>query len=72
MMKHKIHGFLTALILSVVSFFVIFFFCPDFSDKYLGISFKDRKKIEAKAEKVSSAAEDAVNEIIDISTLLKK
>lgn len=72
MFKHKVHGFLTAVVLSVVSFFVIFFFCPDLSDRALGVSFKNRKAVEQKAAEVSSAVEDTVNEIIDVSNLLKK
>lgn len=41
--KHKIAGFLTAIIIAIVSFFVIYLFIPEFSEKYLGTSLKSDK-----------------------------
>lgn len=59
-MKHKVHGFLTAIILAVVSFFVIYIFCPEFSQRVMGISFR------------KTAPAVSTTEVIDLSTLLKK
>lgn len=59
--KHKISGFFTAVILAVISFLVIYFFCPKFAEKSLGMSFKNGKvetvpeepeDLKAKTEKV--------------------
>ena len=61
--SHKITGFLWALILAIVSFFVIFLFFPDVSYKFFGVSVKQPvgKTVSEAAEKVA----DKVNESID-------
>lgn len=58
--KNKVHGFLTAIILAVVSFAVIYIFCPEFSQRVLGISMRKAKPAVS------------TTEVVDISKLLKK
>lgn len=63
--KHKLSGFLTAVILAVVSFLAIYFFCPNFSQKTMGISFKYRNSVDAdlqnKLDSIPSKIESAVD-----------
>lgn len=40
MAKGKVSGFLLAVVLAVVSFFIIFFLFPDTADRYFGVSIK--------------------------------
>lgn len=66
----KLSGFLWALILAIVSFFVIFLFFPDVSQKFFGVSLKKSDVEKAKqtveqtvtdvADKVENAVTDAV------------
>ena len=50
-------GFLWALIIAVVSFFVIFFFFPDVSYKFFGTAGRVNK------EKVNQVVDEAVNTV---------
>lgn len=64
--KHKISGFLTAVIVAIVSFFVIFIFLPEYSEKYLGTSIKtDKKAKQTITEKASELAETASDRLGD-------
>ena len=56
----KFTGFLWAMILAIVSFFIIFIFFPDVSNKFFGVSIKP--------EKVSEAVDSAVDTVTDTVT----
>ena len=60
--SRKFMGFLWALIIAIVSFFVIFFFFPDVSYKFFGTAGRVNK------EKVSQAVDNAVNTVGDAVT----
>ncbi|MBO4717668.1 MAG: hypothetical protein J5599_07195 [Spirochaetales bacterium] len=60
--SRKFMGFLWALIIAIVSFFVIFFFFPDVSLKFFGTAGRVNK------EKVSQAVDNAVNTVGDAVT----
>ena len=80
--SHKMNGFLWALIIAVVSFFVIFLFFPDVSYKFFGVSVKQPvgktvseaagkmadKVSESVTNAVSSAVSNAVSDISDAVT----
>ena len=55
--SRKFTGFLWALIIAIVSFFVIFFYFPDVSYKFFGTAGRVNK------EKVSKAVDDAVSTV---------
>ena len=55
--SRKFMGFLWALIIAVVSFFVIFFFFPDVSYKFFGTAGRVNK------EKVNQVVAEAVNTV---------
>ena len=55
-------GFLWALIIAIVSFFVIFFFFPDVSLKFFGTAGRVNK------EKVSQVVDNAINTMGDAVT----
>ena len=55
-------GFLWALIIAVVSFFVIFFFFPDVSYKFFGTAGRVNK------EKVNQVVDEAVSTVGDAVT----
>ena len=68
--SRKFSGFLWALIIAIVSFFVIFFFFPDVSYKFFGTAGRVNKEKVSKAvdeavstvgEAVSEAAKDAIS-----------
>lgn len=44
----NLKGFLIAVVIAVVSFFIFFFLFPEFSVKYLGVSFKSSPEVEQK------------------------
>jgi len=58
----KLTGFLWALILAIVSFFVIYFFFPDVSDRFFGA--KGRKSDVEKA--VEQTVDDVKDKVSDI------
>lgn len=60
-------GFLTALIIAILSFVVIFFFFPDVSAKYIGISFKNKgvaENVDLDFEKVLSDVKTKVTDTV--------
>lgn len=59
--KSIIGGFLRAIGIAIVVFFLLFFFAPETSSKYLGTSFRDvRQKAAGKADDAIKAATDYV------------
>ena len=60
--SRKFMGFLWALIIAIVSFFVIFFFFPDVSLKFFGTAGRVNK------EKVSQVVDNAINTMGDAVT----
>lgn len=60
--SRKFMGFLWALIIAVVSFFVIFFFFPDVSYKFFGTAGRVNK------EKVNQVVDEAVSTVGDAVT----
>lgn len=57
--SRKFVGFLWALIIAIVSFFVIFIFFPDVSTKFFGVSVNKenaRKAIDSAASEIKDAA----------------
>ena len=60
--SRKFMGFLWALIIAIVSFFVIFFFFPDVSYKFFGTAGRVNK------EKVNQVVDEAVNTVGDAVT----
>ena len=62
----KFRSFLWAMILAVVSFFVIFLFFPDVSNKFFGVSVKQPvgKTVSEATEKVVDKVSDAVNDAV--------
>ena len=59
----KISGFLWAMAIAVVSFFVIFLFFPDVSYKFFGVSVK-----QPVGKTVSEAADKMINTVTDTVT----
>lgn len=70
----KISGFFKALLLAIISFFVIFLFFSDASEKFFGTSVKNPKKVgeavqkgvENAADKVSDATDKVVDTVTDV------
>ena len=60
----KISGFFKAMILALVSFFVIFLFFPDVSEKLFGISLKSSPEITQKADEVVSDVKETTSNIV--------
>ena len=70
--KGKVSGFLTAVILAVVSFFVVFTFFPRFSEKYLGMSFGNKgAEISEAVKDKSASALDAMTDAVIKKTVSK-
>lgn len=63
----KITGFLWALILAVVSFFVIFLFFPDVSQKFFGVSLK-KSDVEKAKQTVEQTVTDVTDKAVDAVT----
>lgn len=53
---HRFTGFLWALLIAIISFFVIFIFFPDVSNKFFGVGIREPKAV---GEKVSEIVSDA-------------
>lgn len=65
----KITGFLWAMLLAVISFFIIFIFFPDVSNKFFGVSLKEPKKVGATIQNaVESTAQTVVEKTTDVVT----
>lgn len=68
----RLTGFLWAMIIAVVSFFIIFIFFPDVSHKFFGTAIRDPKNIgeavetglENASEAISNAAETVVKDAV--------
>jgi hypothetical protein len=71
--SRKLVGFLWAIIIAVVSFFVIYIFFPDVSTKFFGVSMKNPERIgqavsnaaDSVADAVSNAAESVAGTVSD-------
>lgn len=61
----KITGFLWAMLIAVISFFVIYIFFPDVSNKFFGVSLKEPARI---GEAVQEAVETTTQTVIDKTT----
>ena len=68
----KLTGFLWALLIAILSFFIIFVFFPDVSNRFFGVSIKGEdvqrvvKEIgDTVNEKVSDAVDKAVDRVSD-------
>ncbi len=60
----KISGFFKAMLLAVISFFVVFFFLPDTSERLFGVSIKSSPEVTKKAEELVEDAKEAVSETV--------
>ena len=68
MAKNKVKGFLTAVLVAIISFFIIFFLLPGVASRYLGVSMKEpesRKGVQQVAEKVVEKTEQTVSTVSD-------
>lgn len=63
--KHKVSGFLSAVVIAIVSFFVIYLFLPDFSTKYLGTSLKSDKAAQKTISSVEKETTETLNTVKD-------
>lgn len=61
----KLTGFLWAMLLAVISFFIIFIFFPDVSNKFFGVSLRSPKKV---VQSVQDAVEQTTQSVIDKTT----
>ncbi len=68
----KLTGFLWALLIAVLSFFIIFIFFPEASNRFFGVSVKgeDVKRIvkevgDTVTEKVSNAVDKTIDKVSD-------
>lgn len=69
MAKVKMTGFLSALILAVVSFFVIFFFFPATADRCLGTSLKNgSREVTVLKRQAQDAITDVSSQISNVMT----
>ena len=59
----KISGFFKAMLLAIVSFFVIFLFFSDISEKLFGTSIKGSPKIAQKAGEMLEDAKEATEAV---------
>jgi len=60
----KISGFFKAMILAIVSFFVIFLFFSDVSEKLFGISIKGSPEITQKAVEVADTVRETTTNVV--------
>ncbi|MCR5760764.1 MAG: hypothetical protein K6F82_02010 [Sphaerochaetaceae bacterium] len=73
MAKGKISGFLLAVVLAVVSFFIIFLLFPDTADRYFGVSIKhNSEEVQEIIRDVQSQVEASTRTVVDktISTVV--
>lgn len=64
--KHKISGFFTAVILAIVSFFVLYLFFPEYSEKFLGTSIKSDKKAQATVKETKTELSSVKDRLGDL------
>lgn len=63
---HKISGFVTAVILAILSFLIIYFFCPHFSQRAFGISLKKNvSAVEVSENNVKESFDKTVDKTIE-------
>lgn len=62
----KLKSFLWAMILAVVSFFVIFLFFPDVSNKFFGVSVRQPvgKTVSEATDKIVDKVSDTVSDVV--------
>ncbi len=58
-----VKSFFIAIILAVVSFFIIFFLFPNVSEKYFGVSLKSSPEVADMTEELSEKTNDTVKKI---------
>ncbi len=63
--SRKFTGFLWAMIIAIVSFFVIFVFFPDVSNKFFGVSIRPEKVTKAVDNAVSSVTETVTEKVTE-------
>ena len=70
--SRKLVGFLWAIIIAIVSFFVIYIFFPDVSTKFFGVSMKNPERIgqtvTSAAESVAGAVSNAAGSVAETVT----
>jgi len=59
----KFTSFLWALLIAILSFFIIFIFFPDVSNRFFGVSVKG-EDIRKAVEEVSGSVGDAVTQVV--------
>ncbi|MFC2821486.1 MAG: hypothetical protein ACTTJW_01470 [Sphaerochaeta sp.] len=59
---HRFTGFLWAILIAIISFFIIFIFFPDVSNKFFGVSLKEPKKLVQSIESGIDSAKDTITE----------
>lgn len=68
MAKNKMNGFLVALLIAIISFFVIFLFFPNASDRFFGVSLKhgdaDITSFKNEVQKTVSESVSNVTELV--------
>ncbi len=73
MMKGRFSGFLSALILAVGSFFVLFLFFPDLSDRFFGVSMKNGNAVlPAETKKTPARTPDGLPDLDSLKNGTKK
>lgn len=64
-MGKGVKSFLLALLLSIISFLIIFLFIPDTANRYLGVSYKEyREDVRGAIEKFSDDTKEKTKEVI--------
>ena len=64
----KFTGFLWAMIIAIVSFFIIFIFFPDVSNKFFGVSIKPEKVAEVVDTTVETVKDTMTEKVTDAVT----
>ena len=64
----KFTGFLWAMIIAIVSFFIIFIFFPDVSNKFFGVSIKPEKVAEVVDTTVETVKDTVTEKVTDTVT----
>lgn len=64
----KFTGFLWAMIIAIVSFFIIFIFFPDVSNKFFGVSIKPEKVAEVVDTTVETVKDTVTEKVTDAVT----
>ena len=60
----KLTGFLWALLIAAVSFFVIFIFFPDVSNRFFGVSIKG-EDVQKVVKEIGNTVNEKVSEAVD-------